>query len=564
MSLPVYKIETYTGAVLDHTITDDCWNIQVIMALTDQLSNFTFIVPAMKDAVKSYDDIAAFDKVKIWLAWDSVPATALFVGRVENIQNILELEKYVRVVSGHDLGEVTNRRIRHQYSTGGGQASVNVAKWAADLGLATDITADATAVSIVSNQTKYDSLMRDIGDYAATINKDWYVYDNAGTATLLWKTRPLRTVGVSTFTVGTNIKSYNLVRDINEVFNRFYVFGASEPAVEGTSACACSQYAKSPTDLPTDHDSWTEAIGSWSVDSADDMAVLDVSAVSPHVGTNEVLGIAIQGDGHQANEWIQITRTLPVITVKDSARLEWVDYWHHNAVAAITSMEIFLLAPDTSNYFHYYVAATNYPAEGTHTHMHAELGPAQEAITGDEKWVRVGNPSWYNIQGIAFLKLWDNVVTECVETRVDGLYFTGLRWYDYDNDAGSEGSYGIRECVITDERIHSNTEASNYAATWKAQKKDAALQLDIITPLDTNILVGDRIPITIVNENLAAVDFDVIRVKHSIGMDGAWSHPTLISRERQRSPLKTTDTATILRELQRQSTNIVDGRNIVK
>jgi hypothetical protein len=251
--------------------------------------------------------------------------------------------------------------------------------------------------------------------------------------------------------------------------------------------------------------------------------------------------------------------------VKDSGRLEWVDYWYCGGSGIIMNMEIDLLAPDTSNYFRYTVNPTHYPVSNTNTHMYAELGPAREAITGYEKWVRVGDPSWYNLQGITSYKIWNNVVTEYCNNGIDGLYFSGLRWYAFGEDAGSQTNYGLRECVITDDRVHSNAEATNYVATWKAQKKDATLQLDVITLLDTNILVGDRIPITIPNENLTGIlDFDVIRVRHSIGMEGALSRSTLISRERQRSPLKTTDTATILRDLQKQSTNMLDSRNIVK
>ena len=568
MTKPVYKIETYTGLTLDHTITDDCLTVQVMMALTDQLSNFTFALPAMKGLTKSYDDIAVFDKVKIYLGYDSVPANPLLVGRVENIQNQWDEGRYVRVVSGHDLSEVTNRRIRHQYSTGGGQASVNVAKWAADLGLGTDITADATAVTIVSNQTKYDSLLRDICDYAATINKDWYVDIGDGghpDGHLVWKTRPLRTASVSSFTVGSNILSYNFVRDINEVYNRFYVFGASEPAVEGTSICADTQYTTAPTDIPSSHDDWTEALTNWTITSADGKAHLLLSAVSPHAGVNEIWGGIGIGDNGQANEWFEMARSFPFFMVKDSARVDWVGWWNGNGVSTIQDWRIRLFAPDSANRFEYIIDPAHYIPENTHTHMYIDLGPAKEAVTGNEKWIRVGDPSWYNIQSFASYTLWNNALNALAAIQIDCLYFSGLRWYAFAEDGGSQTSYGMRECVITDDRVHSTAEVTNYAATWKAQKKDATLQLDVITPLDTNILIGDRIPITIPNENLTGIiDFDVIRVKHSINTDGALSLATLVSRERQRSPLKTTDTATILRDLQKQTANILDSRIIVK
>lgn len=567
---PVYKIETYTGVTLDHTITEDCLFLRVKSCLTDQHGTFRFELPGQKGVSKVFDDIALYDVTKIYLDYDTISASPLFVGRIENIESQWNKDRYMRVFTGRDQSEITARLIRHQYSTGGNAADSQVAKWAADCGLGTDITADATPVTIISNQSKYDFLMREICDYAATISKDCYVdIGDVGhpTGHLIWKTRPIRSVGVSALTVGTNILSYSLTRNDYEVYNRFHVFGASEPAVEGTSACSHSQYTKSPTDVPSNHDSWTESLDNWSVDSADDLAdLLLVTAYPvPHVGTYAISGVVGTNEGQQANEWIKITRTISPLMIKDSAQLQWVDYWRTDAYGTIQNMYIDLLAPDTSNYFRYTIDPAHYPVLGYNTHMYAELGPANEAGSGYEKWVRHGDPSWYNIQGIASYKLWNNVADEYCNNAIDGLYFTDLRWQATDQDGDSQTAYGVRDMVMTDDKIHTNTEATNYAASVKARYKDAPIQLDVVTPLDTNLLIGDRIPITITNENLSAVNFDVIQVEHIMDVNsGFLTHAILTSKERTRSPLKTTDFPTYLRDIRQTTEDVVQGRRIVK
>lgn len=558
---PIYKIETYTGATLDNTITDKCKSLRVKSALTDQPGTFHFELPGMDGLTKCYDDIALFDIVKIYLGYDSVPTSPLFVGRIENIGSQWSPE-YTRVFTGRDQSEVTSRLIRHQYNTGGNTAHSQVDKWAGDCGLGTtQVDADATAVTILSNQSKYDALMREISDYAATISKDWYVDISNN---LVWKARPIRTSGVSTLTVGSNIKSYSLTRNINEVYNTFYVFGASEPSVDGTSACSHSQYTKSPTDIPTDHDSYTDALTNWTVGSRSGNGILILDATVPHVGTNRIMG-SVAIDLCIANEYIWITRTFNRIMIKDSARLEWVDFWRQSQAHTITLMYIDLYT-DATNWFRYTFDVADYTPENANTHKYIMLGPAYEASAGNEKWIRYGDPDWYNITRFRSYKEInsDGGVGEWFQIAVDGLYFTQLRWQATDQDVGSQTTYGVRPMVVTDDRIHSNTEATNYAASIKARYKDAPIQLDVVMPMDTNLLIGDRIPVTLPNENLSAIDFDVIQVEHILGPDGALTHGTLTSKERMRSPLKTTDFPTYMRDINKSIEDIIQGRNIAK
>ena len=530
-------------------------------ALTEQPGTFHFELPLIKGTTKTYDDIALFDTVKIYLGYDSLPGNPLFVGRIENIESQWG-SRAIRIFTGRDLSEVTSRLIRHQYNTAGDTAHNQVDKIASDCDLGTTVDADSTAVTILSNQSKYDCLLREICDYAATINKDWYVDINNN---LVWKARPIRTSGVSSLSVDSNIKTYSLSRNVSEVYNNFYVFGASEPEVDGTSHCAHSQYNESPTDVPSDHDSYTESLTNWTVGSNSGKATLIADSTVPHVGTYRIMG-SIGLDDCVASEHIWIKRTFDRIMVKDSARLEWVDHWYQTQDHTITSMRINLYT-DASNYFFYDFSAAKYPAENTNTHVYVMLGPSYEGITGNDKWIRYGNPSWYNITGFrSYKQINSNGDTgEAFQIAVDALYFTQMRWFATDSDATSQSNYGVRDMVVTDDRIHSNTEATNYAASLKARYKDAPIQLNVITPMDTNILVGDRIPITITNENLSAIDFDVIQVEHIMDNNGGFlTNSILVSKERMRSPLQTTDFATYLRDMRRTTENIVEGRKVAK
>lgn len=566
MTLPVYKIETYTAAVLDHTITNECLAFRVKSALTDQLGSFSFSVPGMKGTTKCYDDIALFDKIKFFLGYDTVDATALFLGRVENIQNRWTKDGYIRTFTGRDQGEVTTRLIRHQWASSGGTAHDTVDKWCDDCGLGkTEVAADATAVTILSHQDKYDSLLREICDYAATISKDWYVDISNN---LVWKARPIRAAGVSTLTVGDNIERYNLTRNVSQVYNQIWVFGASEPTEEETAVCAHG-LDLSDTDLPANHEDFDETINNWTIDSKSGLATLISGFAAPHCGSNYVVA-STGADDALDDEWIWAQRDLnTTLRVKNSARLDW--YWAFLTNAAgpvMIDYYVQLNAPDTSNYFRYSILTADYPAHNTGTHYHISLGPAFEGASGQGVWIRTGDPSWYDIQDVRFYGQANTVEAgagDFLTFRNDCIYFSSLRWNDMDEDAGSQTSYGVRPYLVIDDRIHSTTEASNYAATVKDRFKDVPLQLDVIMPMDTNMLIGDRIPITIAHENLSAQDFDVIRVEHVMSEEtGFLTRATLVSKERMRSPLMTTDYTAILREMRSQTSNLTKNVTVVK
>lgn len=565
---PKYQIETWTAAVKDYTITSDCLSYRFKTAMTDQLGNFTFSLPAMKGTTKCYDDIALFDKVYFYAGYNSVGATALFAGRIESIQNQWAKDQYVRTFSGHDLGEVTTRLLWHQNNSDSHTAHEIVDHWRINCGLADGLVdADATVVEIISSESNYQSLLKTVSDYSGIITKDWYVdVDNK----LVWKARPLRSgANVSILTVGDNILSYNLTRDLSEVYNNIYGFGASEPTKPGTlvSGETCTNELDiAATDIPTDHKALEETLTDWTYDSNDDAAVL--AQYNPgHPNTQKGIDFRVVAMTGLADEWMWVSRAIsPCIRVKDSARLNYF-FQYAAAPAVLTDFEVRLLAPDTSNYFFMNVPAADWPVDGaTGKHLHPDLGPAYESSAADNTWIRIGSPSWYDIEGLTFYMQWDNDADIPFATWFDAIYFSSLRWHDYDADIGSTIAYGVRDLVVTDDRLHSNTEVSKYLLMLKAKHKDPFLQLDVVTPMDVNLLVGDQLQVTIPNENLPATKFDVIRVEHTMDSNGFFTKPTMISQGAMataaliRSPSKATNPEGIMRDLKERHLNGVNSQ----
>jgi len=99
MTKPVYKIETLTGAVLDHTITEEGCLIHTKEILTDNIGIFSFSLPAKK-ADYQYYDIVAGDIAKIYLGYGTVPATPTFIGKIFTPVGVMDDSGFNRTFAG--------------------------------------------------------------------------------------------------------------------------------------------------------------------------------------------------------------------------------------------------------------------------------------------------------------------------------------------------------------------------------------------------------------------------------------------------------------------------------
>jgi len=528
LTTPVYKIETLTGAVLDHTI-EDAVGFRFKEILTDGVGNFAFTVPTKK-ADYVYNDIALHDKVKFYVGESTVPATPNFIGRVTNIDALLNTQGYIRVISGLSQGEKLLRVNKSNKFYTGTNASVIVTEWANDLGLGTgDITADANQPDIEVRTKTYFDLMREISDYwisgANQIKKDFYVDVDFD---LVWKTRPLRSgASVETFTVGDNIASYRVTEKIEPVRNDITVYGSAEKP------------------LPQDKDSYTDSLTDWSMSVGSEL-VLDNANVKAG-------SFSVRAYTGEFADTTTFKRDIPRLTIRDINKLF---FWSMCTPNIPTTSNVRLHAPDNANYFEAAFTTAGW------TFNELDLGPANEygAVTNPNgAWSLTGSPNWWDIEFIEFNVIWpsDNQFV-----MVDGLWFYPERWSHVELDAGSQTSYGQRDYEITDDKLHSDSACEQRAETLEDLLKDPPKQITLVTPGNSNVLVGDRLSMTIPAENISAVNFDVLSVENSFNAQQGWlTQPIMVNSGNIRKEVGYSSAQKLV-ELRRQVRELTLDRNV--
>jgi len=529
MTKPVYKVETLTGAVSDHTIEDEVVSLYFKDVLTDGVGTFSFTVPTKKNGGYYYDDIALNDVVKIWLAYDSVGATPNFIGKVYTISTPLNTQQgYVRIISGLSQGEVLLRRFKtNKYwlntaVSGAGGRIVN--SIASDLSLGTgDIAADANTIDYEVRTKSYFDILRDIADYwvnaGTQLKYDFYVdVDND----LVWKARPIRTVGVETLTVGENIKSYSVIRDKKRVKNNITVYGAAEKP------------------YPDDYD-WCESdSGNWTLDDGDSLAD---DAASKQVGANSLRGYTGVGD-----DTIQFHRhPSPPIHL---ASINEVTFWRAHSVAAFDDgPAIRLQAPDSTNYFEYDFSTG--AGDSAWRQISLSLGSGNVYNSEDNpngEWVVTGSPNWWAIEGV---EIFADFVPNDVYVWIDGLYFFPDRWSNTASNAASQTSYGQGDLIVKDDKLHSDSDCQKRGETMLYQLKDPPTQIDVVVEGNDNILIGDRLSMTIAAEGISAANYDVINVANFLDVKGWVTTASMVNSANTREAV-TVDSVKAISDLRRE------------
>lgn len=519
---PVYKIETYTDAVKDHTIEHDVKSIKTKEILTNAIGYFQFVVPTKKGTV--YEDIALNDKVKVWYGWGTVSGDPDFIGRVGNISAPLNAQSgYVRVISGLSQGEILLRRQnknKYYASTG---ASTIVTEWATDLSLGTgDIAADATAVTLGVETKSYFDLLRFISDYWASagtqIKKDFYVdVDND----LVWKARPFRSgATVETLTVGDNILNYKVTQDVEAVKNNIEVWG--------------HKY-----NTPSNQDGYTESTTNWTSDGtlATDSAVkkrglYSVRATKTGSGLSDIYMqrtfSSIKCGGHNH-------RYLKCQIYLDGSM----------GLGYGSSYALHCLAPDWSNHFR---KGVNTPPTQIWIPINVELGPLNQK--SGEWVVGAGSPDWDDVQGFRLLASGLGTTSEIA--RVDELYFADQRYYTLASDGTSQSTYGVRDAEFIDDKLRSDSDCEKRAETLLYMRKEPPVQIEATTPGNTNILVGDRLSMTLPAEGITAQNYDVFSVENTFSEQTSWiTKATMVNTANIRKPI-TTNAMKMLGDLRRQ------------
>ena len=491
--IPVYKIKTYTGAILDYTITDKAISINVHDSMTDAVGMFTICLPSDSQ----FEDIAPHDLIEIYLGYSDtgLPATPNFVGRVQKIEDGLTTQSgYSRKISGLALGEILLRRIKCGHYSGT-KASDIVKEFCTDLSLGnTDVdTENSTPPIEFMNETYFDA-MQTLGDVwinaGTQLKKDWYV---TAANNLFYKDRASgRSVGVESLEIGNNIINYTVRRSLENLRNNITVYGAWDENLV--------------TKIPQD-EIWTEATTGWtattgtlSMDSGDKVQGT-ASLKCASVGS----GISYDVDFYRYLKPLFAFVSGNARTITQSfSRL----HFQAKGVTTPTNDYVYLFAPDTSNYFYH-------PIGWIQNWTTSDFAlPTADALNG---WTKVSNAEAGFITGMRFTCHW----TSAFDARLDDLALQGGRFSYQISDPTSITDYGQRDLIVIDDNLKDATQCEARAKTLLYQRKDPVVELDISTPGNTNILLGDKLPLVLPRANINAT-FDVVTVDHVVTSNNAF------------------------------------------
>lgn len=530
MTKPVYKIEVWEpgGASALYTIEKDIISIYCKEVVTDGVGNFNFVVPTKKNGSSYYyNDINVYDTVKIWLGYDSIGDTddPIFVGKITKISAPLSTQQgYVRLISGLSQGEILLRRFKRDTLWEATGASTIVTELANDLGLGTtEIETDTTSVDLHVETKSYFDILKFVSDYwydaTTQIKKDFYVDINNN---LVWKSRPIRTSGVESFTVGDNIVSYNVFRDIENVRNSIKVFGVADKA------------------FPSDFDQYTEQDGTET--PADDGWAIEIGDGVEWNSTNKVGSESLRAYGTVATI-LEASWTPPsAFNLQAKGCYDYIHFWFRKNDS--NSFVVQLYAPDVNNRFQ---TPLGKPLDyGVTNEFKEHTLPV--GLKHDSEWRKIGNPSWESIPEIRWFI---GVTGGTLEFYVDGLYFGGARYSGTASDSTSQTNYGQRDLEVTDDRLLSDDACGKRAETLLLQKKDPPTQIELVVPGNTNVLVGDRLSITIPAENISSASYDVFMVEHSFSARGFITKATMVNSDTVRTPVKTNVIHTLIDSYQK-------------
>jgi hypothetical protein len=489
-TFPICKIEIYdTSDNLVRTLTKsdilDCNSKDIV---TSGVGSFSFTLPAIAGLSVVNNDIGNNYKAKIFFGYGST-YVHLFTGKILPFTTSVSTNA-LRTYEGKSLSEILERRFKYNKRWQAAEADDIAHEVATDLSLTHSLDTDTTAETITVRTESYFNLMQKISDYwvsaGTQLQKDFYVdKDNI----LQWHDRPLRTgINVETFTYGPDFQNYSLKYDILPIKNKITVYGA----------------AKAP--VPLNKDDYTESLTDWTAVSG----TLSLNSTTPKAGT-----YWITSTHASLNDFY---RTIPRVHLRD---INKICFWHKiltfGGVGTIDTAQIRLHAPDASNSFYSKAAVISTVVGNPGKWYELSLGESAE-YEADENpsgiWEKTGSPNWMNICGVEFLTHESGGAVTDTLTYVDKLYFYPERWLSIAEDATSQTNYGLREAEYTDDNLLSEAECQVRAETLLYQQKDRVMRLDFAVVGNTNVLVGDRLTLSLPPDEITDMDFDVVSVEN--------------------------------------------------
>lgn len=476
MTKPCCRIKIYDNALsaLTHTITTDILSCSFTDVLTTDVGSFMFTVPAQNGFDNVYDDIGNHYFVQIELGYNG-SYTHLFSGRITDFTTQVG-ETSLRVFEGKGAGECMERIFKRNKRWQNTAASTIVTELYGDLGAEVasgSIDVDTTQETITVETESIFDVLKKASDYwydgSTKVTKDFGVGKDRN---FFWKSRPIRTSGVETI---SNLTNYTLKRAILGSKNNIAVFGA----------------ASAP--YPIDRDYFTESATGWTAYNG--TVTAETGGIGVKAGTYRI--------HTEGTSYISIEYPLPKrIYLRD---INTLNFWYYHSAY---NPKVYLYAPDDSNCFYADLTGT----ASTWTFFEESLGENAE-YDADERpsgiWKKTGNPNWWDIESVAFIS---ESSTGAFTFDVDKLWFYPERVTDDASDSTNITAYGERESEYYDDKLLTETECTKRVNTLLYQQKPRVLRLDFTVPGNTNILIGDRLSITLPLDNISAESFDVVSV----------------------------------------------------
>jgi len=517
MTFPKTRIEIWHGANMLYQLDSHAVSLHTKEVLNG-VGTFSFTLPTAHDITRNlYSDVTLNDLAKVWINYDMITGNPLTQGPICQTQ-ASAMGGFERTFLCKNQGEVLTRRFKTKNYVAVDAATI-VTEWAVtDLGLGITLSGDASdayhETFFVDHESYLDCLniASDFwADAAHIVKKDFCVDVNNN---LVWKTRPFRPPGtVETLGIGTNILQYTVQPDMPPVKNYLWIYGRLGKIQNDPTGHIIDDGRKNPTD----GDLWTESLTGWTA----------ASGTLSAPGAGQVVGAAY------------------IHCYQDMGATKIVDFYHLNSSASVYGLEGYqtinfwlkfssavmndtlkILAPDASNYFVLSLPSYGYtPTDWTRYSYILGQGNEFNAVSNPSgQWtVGAGAPDWHNIQGVRF---YAEKVTDFA-AMVDGLYFGHGRWRNIVQDAVvSQPAYGIREMVHVDDKLESDVQCQMRGESLLWQLKTAPTRLDVTTLGNINILIGDRLTVTLAPENITAAAYDVVTVEHSIDSENGFRTKT--------------------------------------
>ena len=452
------------------------------------------------------------DVVLVWLYRTGETFKKLFGGRIsklsyEGIAGAPEYYIHVELMDHGDEMQVPPSLLQKAYTSTNGKTiikdAVALCNYLSDYGVDTSNAIASTHSYVFDEKTPWN-VVRDVADACQTsggaVGFDGYV-DAPGNLWIFPRNSSNSTVDLS-----DKILRYKIDYDTYRVKNKIKVYGKDERPWSGTVSV----------------DGWTESTTGWSSDgtlSADNIDKVEGSYSLKTVKTGSV-------DVYVQRSFSAIYCLYP----KEYKSLKFA--WNYDSPRAQSDckphLDVYLLAPDWSNYF---VHGFNYEynkEKNKWEEMDIRLN--EESSEYYMAWKKVGSASWSNIQQIRLNLFLVGSGTEGITFRIDRLHFYGARFSGEASDSASQGLYGVRMPEpIVDDSLTSDDDCTKKAQSLLAYYKDKVTTLTITTFGDNNFKPGDKQPVVLSNDNINDY-FRILEVRHTL-QDVYWQTELLMSNE---------------------------------